>query len=117
MTESVVHQSQFAHTSAARAELMAWSDGNAVPLARVEFVPSVVDTDLSLYVWLFYATDLDISRLERDGTTQRLQAEFLAILGAGGYPAEWLSEVVFCVDSAENVERNYDGSYFYRLRG
>jgi hypothetical protein len=45
-----------------------------------------------------------------------VQQEFLSILGAGGYPAAWLPDVAFDIDSHENVERNYDGSYFYRLR-
>lgn len=42
--------------------------------------------------------------------------KFLAILAENGYPADWLADTSFEVDSHENVERNFDGSYFYRLR-
>jgi hypothetical protein len=107
---------QFAHIEAAGAELRAWASSDGVPLVHVDFAVPFVETDFSLNVWLFYDTDRSVADLDRDGTTARVQQEFLSILGAGGYPAAWLPDVAFEVDSHENVERNYDGSYFYRLR-
>ena len=35
---------------------------------------------------------------------------YLSILDAGGYPAEWPSQVTFSIDSAENVDRDYRAS-------
>jgi hypothetical protein len=75
-----------------------------------------VETDFTLSVWLFYDTDRNVADFDRDGTTARMQQEFLSILGADGYSAAWLPDVTFSVDSYENVQRNYQGSYFYRLR-
>jgi hypothetical protein len=57
-----------------------------------------------------------LARRNEDGTTTKLQEEFLSILNAAGYPAEWLSGIAFSLDSHENVKGNYQGSYFYRLR-
>lgn len=109
-------QKQFTHIKAARTDLLAWAAGNTLPLAHVDFVVPFVETDFSLLVWLFYATDLDVRQFEGDDTTQQVQTMYLSILDAGGYPAEWLSQVTFRIDSAENVDRNYEGNYSYRLR-
>ncbi len=106
----------FRHVAAARARLLRWATANGVPLVRVEFVGPFVESDHSLHVWLFYDTDLNVGRLDENGTTAALRREFLSILSADGYPREWLHDVGFSVDSHENVERNYEGSYFYRLR-
>jgi hypothetical protein len=107
---------QFAHIDAAKAQLLTWAAARDIPLVRVEFVVPFVDTDFSLSVWLFYDTDLNIARCNDDGTTADVRQEFVSILGAAGYPAEWLPDITFQVDSHENVEQNYEGSYFYRLR-
>jgi hypothetical protein len=106
---------QFAHIDAARIGLLAWARANDVPLVRVEFVVPFVDTDFSISVWLFYDTDLNLTRAA-NGTTANVQREFLSILSSAGYPADWLVCTSFFVDSHENVERNFEGSYFYRLR-
>jgi hypothetical protein len=113
---NAARKQQLAHIEAAGAELRAWARSNGVPLVHVDFVVPFVETDFSLSVWLFYDTDRSVADLDHDGTTARVQQEFLSILDAGGYPAAWLPDVAFYVDSHENVERNYDGSYFYRLR-
>ncbi len=107
---------QFAHIDAAKTNLLGWAQANDVPLVHVEFVVPFVETDFSLGVWLFYATDANINRAAADGTTTNVQQEFQSILSATGYPNDWLTRVSFYVDSHENVERNYQGSYFYRLR-
>jgi hypothetical protein len=109
-------KNQFAHIDAAKANLLAWAAANKVPLIHVEFVVPFVDTDFSLTVWLFYDTDLNVTRAADDGTTANVQERLLSILSADGYPADWLSQTSFVVDSHENVERNFEGSYFYRLR-
>ena len=96
---------QLAHIETAKAQLRAWAGANGVPLVHVDFAVPFVETDFSLNVWLFYATDRNVADLDRDGTTARVQQEFLSILGAGGYPAAWLLGVTFDVDSHENVER------------
>jgi hypothetical protein len=107
---------QFAHIEAARIALLAWATAHDIPLVRVEFVVPFVHTDFSLSVWLFYDTDINLTRTAAEGTTANVQQEFLSILFAAGYPADWLSRTSFFADSHENVERNYEGSYFYRLR-
>jgi hypothetical protein len=107
---------QFGHLANAEARILRWAAANAIPLVRIEYVVPFAETDVSATVWVFYDTDLNVRRLTEDGTDADLRRELLAILGAQGYPPEWLSQVGFTADSHENVERNYDGSYFLRLR-
>jgi hypothetical protein len=107
---------QFAHIEAAEIGLLTWARANDVPLVCVEFTVPFVETDFSLGVWLFYDTGLNLTRAAADGTTANVQRQFLSILSSAGYPADWLARISFVVDSHENVERNFEGSYFLRLR-
>jgi hypothetical protein len=107
---------QFAHLAAAKGQLLGWADSSGVPLVRVDFVVPFVETDFDVSVWLFYDTDVDVARLDRDGGSELVREEFLRLFNADGYPAEWLSGVAFFIDSHENVVRQYEGNYFYRLR-
>ncbi|MFE9918189.1 hypothetical protein ACFYPG_23810 [Micromonospora sp. NPDC005553] len=107
---------QFDHLGTARRELLSWAAANEVPLTRVEFVVPFVPTDSDTAVWLFFDTHANVARCASNGVTARLEQEFRTILTRSGYPAEWLAGTSFYVDSHENVERNYKGSYFYRLR-
>ena len=107
---------QFAHLAAAETGLRTWADTNGVPLVHLEFVVPFSPTNFGVSVWLFYATDADVQRLDREGLSDGAQKEFLSHLSAAGYPEDWLPEVAFFIDSHENVERNFEGNYFYRLR-
>lgn len=107
---------QFAYLNDARQELLAWATGNGIPLVRLEYVVSFVETDFGTNVWLFYDTDASVASCAAAGMTANVQTKFLAILADNGYPADWLADTSFEVDSHENVERNFEGSYFYRLR-
>lgn len=107
---------QFDHLDNAQHELLAWASANEVPLVRVEFVVPFVPTDFYVTVWLFLDTDAHVACCAANGVTARLEQQFRTILARNGYPADWLADASFSVDSHENVERNYEGSYFYRLR-
>jgi hypothetical protein len=109
------HQ-QLTHLDAARGELLAWATANAVPLVRVEFVVPFVDTDFDAAVWLFYATDADVSRCVETGHAASVEEEFRSILADRGYPEDWLGAVAFYADSHETVQRDFAGSYLNRLR-
>jgi hypothetical protein len=109
-------RTQFKHLSTAQRDLFAWAAANDVPLVRVEFVVPFVPTDFDATVWLFLDTDANVTRCADTGVTAKFEQQFRSILAGIGYPADWLAGTSFCVDSHENVERNYEGSYFYRLR-
>jgi hypothetical protein len=112
----MTREKQFELSAAARDRVLSWAAAEQIPLSHIDFVYPFVATDFGLSVWLFYATDVDRQSSERDGTTARVQREFLATLAGSGYDERWLGEVHFVADSHENAVRNYQGSYFYRLR-
>jgi hypothetical protein len=113
---SNARQTQLDHLEAAKKQVVEWAIDNGVPLVQVEFVVPFVETDFGAAVWLFYQDDAQVTRFNEDGTTARVQQRFLSLVEEAGYPAEWLPDVAFYVDSQDNINRNYQGSYIYRLR-
>jgi hypothetical protein len=95
---------------------MANAKAAAVPLYRIEFVVPFVATDFSLGVFLFVETDAQLHSSDAESWFSWLKREFLSVLRAKGYPDRWLGAVTFELDSHENVVKNFEGSYFYRLR-
>ncbi len=107
---------QFAYIETAKGDVLAWAKKKGIPLARIEYVVPFVDTNFSLSAWFFYETDDQLQRSEEMEWPVRLVSELRQVLKRLGYPAAWLSKITGFFDSHENVVRNYEGSYFYRLR-
>ena len=108
-------QRQFDHLAEAKALLFAWSKHERFPLHRVEFSVPFVATDFRAHVLLFLETDEQV-RAESNARGREAQAVFTRALRDVGYPEEHLEVVTFEVDSDERVQREFEGSYFYRLR-
>jgi hypothetical protein len=87
--------------------LLAWATANGIPLVRVEYVVPFIETEFGTNVWLFYDTDASVASCADAGTTANVQEKFLATLADNGYPADWLADTSFDVDSHENVQRNF----------
>ncbi len=112
----MTHTEQFEYIENARHTILSWARSQQIPLHRVEYVVPFVDMDFSLSAWLFFETD---DQLRQQRTIRRLATiknTFKGILQSLGYAPEWIREIGFVFDSHENVERNYEGNYFYRLR-
>lgn len=107
---------QFAYIDAAKASLLRWAPEHGIPLHQIEFVVPFVDTNFGLSVWFFFETDEQLRRSNAMGWPDRLSARFTELVERLGYSAAWLPKIRFVLDSHENVVRNYEGSYFYRLR-
>jgi hypothetical protein len=107
---------QFAWIDSAKKDLLRWAEEQGIPLHQMEFVVPFVDTDFSLSAWFFFETDEQLQRSNASGWPERLSTRFTEVLATFGYPAAWLTKIGFFWDSHENVVRNYEGSYFYRLR-
>ena len=93
-----------------------WTKVNNIKLFKIEFIVPFVLTDITLQVWLFFDTDKTMSEYETNGTTQLVKQKYLDSLIQLDYPKNYLSEVNFIIDTDENVQKNYNGSYFKRLR-
>jgi len=102
---------------AARKELLAFSNKAGVRLVNIEFVTPFTEDDKIIWVWLFFKKDEDIDDYNSNGTTQLLQNKFTEFCVNNGLPHELEVCLSFAIDSEENVDENYSGSYFFRLRG
>jgi hypothetical protein len=107
---------QFKIIEAAKEKLIRWAKSQDIPLFNVEFVVPFVDNDFGLFVWLFYTLNQMVEELSMIGISEKVKSEFINILFELGYPKILIQFVEFEFDSDENVQKNYEGSYFYRLR-
>jgi len=82
----------------------------------VEYVATFEKWDDGMGVWIFFPTDADLKEYTESGVTQGIEADFRDILKQLKYPFRKFPRVGFVFDSDENVQKNYKGSYFYRLR-
>ena len=112
----MTREDQFAFIERGKAAVLTGASRYDVPLHCVEFVVPFVPGDLSLSVWLFNESDEQLGRAEAIGWSSALRDEFVQAIRSIGYAEEWLGAINFTFDSHESVVRDYEGSYFYRLR-
>ncbi|GAC1327689.1 MAG: hypothetical protein NVSMB28_24460 [Collimonas sp.] len=108
----------FAAIEQAMGEVIIKVRARGIRLRNAEFVTTSEEWDDSLGVLIFYENDSDIVAYEKDGTTDMIKLKFLEELAASKLQFSFseLPEMDFVFDSHENVVKNYDGSYFLRLR-
>lgn len=89
-----------------------------VRVRHTEVVTTSEEWDESLGIWFFFEDDGELTKRRMDGTTVAIESLFMDRLEAAKNPYFFskLPKVGFEFDSHENVQRNYQGSYFLRLR-
>jgi hypothetical protein len=87
--------------------------GTSAPLQHVEILPG---RDNQFGVVVFFKTDADIAECEANGTSQAMRDFVYEQLEAFGKGKREELDVQFEFDSHENVQKNFEGSYFLRMR-
>jgi hypothetical protein len=89
-----------------------------INVRHTEVVTTSEEWDESLGIWFFFEDDDELEKYRLDSTTGTIEALFNDRLEAAkkSYTFSKLPTVVVEFDSYENVLRNYQGSYFLRLR-
>lgn len=89
-----------------------------IRVRHTEVVTTSEEWDDALGIWFFFEDDDELAKCRLDGTTATIETLFNDRLDAAKKPYSFskLPTVVFEFDSHENVLRNYQGSYFLRLR-
>ena len=90
-----------------------------IAIHRVEYIAPSEIWCKTLAIVVFYETDDERQRRAQDETGTWFRAEFEEQLRASenALPFERMpDEITYEFDSHENVLRNYEGSYFLRLR-
>ena len=107
---------QFRFIEAGRKRLMQSARARGIRLEHVEFNVPFVEDDFGLSTWLFYSTREDATAYAQDGTSEELQRQLRTELTAVGYPSEWLPLVDCRFASKQEVDEEYDGSYYYYVK-
>ncbi len=71
---------------------------------------------IKLYIYIFYKKNFDLQNAVQNGYDIIIKEKYLSTLKELGYFNDYNHEVFFEFDSDENVQKHYEGSYFYRLR-
>jgi hypothetical protein len=107
---------QLSHVDKIKDLTLSWAKSADIKLHNIETVVPFVLTDKSLDVWFFFDTDQLVQTYTKNGVIDSVKQKYLDFLKTDNYPADYLAQVTFTVDSYENVLKNFEGSYFYRLR-
>jgi hypothetical protein len=84
-----------------------------IDICHIEHVTSFVDPRVGPFICIFFNTDSELENYKQNGTTrlvEDLYNKILLSLDSQNY------NFSFEFDSEENVNKNYAGSYFYRMR-
>ena len=100
----------------AKADLEEWANIHQIPIHRYEFVAVFESWSDSHSLWIFYPTNKDLEKLNKNGTSEKIKQCYQQALEARNFPFSEFPKAGFEFDSDENVRRNYAGNYFYRLR-
>jgi hypothetical protein len=106
----------FAKIKRAKEATLEWARARGLLLLHIEHVATFEDWDHGIEVWFFFETDSEHQKCEADGTTRQLSDFYRQKLTEDGYDFAAFPEVQFHADSKQNVDANFQGSYFYRLR-
>lgn len=93
-----------------------WTVEQKIKLHKVELVGPFVEIDCKLHVVFFFDSDKSLNEYAVGETNEIIKKQFLSELQSNGYPEDLLKLVTFEYDSHENVVKNYEGNYFYRMR-
>jgi hypothetical protein len=100
----------------AKSGFLNWAASNDIAVACVEHVAVFEDWNKSSEIYVFFPTDKDLERHKESGQLQMIETHYRQFLADAQYPSERFP-IRFYFDSHENVLKNYEGNYFYRLRG
>ena len=82
-----------------------WAQDGKMSLANIELVTSSVLLHKKFSVWLFYATDADMTNSEANGFSRQIKEQYISNLRDLQCPADYIQGVIFFADSFENVKR------------
>lgn len=107
---------QLEYTNLAKEKILNWAERQNLLLLHVDFIIPFVSSNKDLTVFFFYDTNKTLQNYRESGELEEVSCHFLKILEEIGYPHEYFAFVNFQNDTKENVDQNFGGKYFYRLR-
>jgi hypothetical protein len=96
--------------------VMKWAENQGTPLYKIEYVATFEKWDNGIGVYIFFESEEEKYKAQNINFFERIKQYYLSILKELKYPFNKFPEIIFFYDSDENVKKNYEGTYFYRLR-
>lgn len=108
----------FSAIEAALSELILGARLAGIHFKHTELAEFPAEWDPNLVVLIFYEYDADVQTYDRNGTREWVEDKFIEELNEvkAQFRFTELPKIQFEFDSVENVKKNYQGSYFFRLR-
>ncbi len=101
-------------TSLARKKLDEW-----LFIQNYNFFKSMgswMEFNKNLILYIFFVADVDLKLAEQNNFLEITKNQHRIILEGLGVNENDIVRIEYHFDSDENVQKNYQGSYFYRLR-
>lgn len=93
----------------------AWVSSCNISLACIHHIATFEDWSKDTCILIFFPTDADLAQHKATGRIQDIEKAYRQFLIDAKYPTKRFP-VSFEFDSHENVVKNFEGSYFFRLR-
>lgn len=94
--------------------IYSYATEESVRIEKVECLAPLLDSAKKVTIWIFYEKNEDVENYKFDGTSDKIRDIILNYRNKSDIINNY--DVVLTFDSKENVDENYAGSYFYRLR-
>ncbi len=95
-------------------EFINWCENQEIKIFKIHYVITWEEWSDGIGVYIFVKTNEELEKIE--DKKYQLENKYKEFLEKNNYPFNKFPNVVFEFDSDENVENNYEGNYFYRLR-
>jgi hypothetical protein len=109
-------QNYFDIIAKAKKEFDTWVQNEPMHFKCLQFVFPFSESDTTITTWIFFLHDNDIKENEINGNTRLIKEKFKILIKKHRMPSEVIDNMLFEIDSNENVKSNFEGNYFYRLR-
>jgi len=100
----------------AEKELISWDSIRTTNIYRIEYVAVFEEWSDGIELYIFYKTEKEKLTVLKEGYFDEIKDYYIKLLKKHNYPFNLYPKVDFIFDSHESVQKDYDGSYFFRLR-
>lgn len=96
-------------------EVMAWANSKGRAVHCMHWLPAFIWPG-SVSVWVFAKSNAELDTWHNESWVDGLKERLITALIEQGLSEDIARGLEVVVDSDQNVQENYEGSYFYRLR-
>lgn len=89
-----------------------WLSQQGYMIYRIEYIPQFGE---SAEVLIFCQTEAQLAEYKNNGVTELIKKELIRLFHEKGYVKKFNDKIYVGFDSDENIQKNYEGNYGYRI--